>query len=236
MIQGFGIAIMFDWLFVCAEGFYLAYGTDDWNGDVLKLWNYFHRAEGNGVVGAFLTLFMYIGLEGLAIFMMYNYLIFIHMNGRLIDVYSRLTAPEERFFIPHDSEVSIRYLNWVCFKANNYRSLMGETMRTAITEYEARDPCNPEDVQFTTHVVIYKVAKDKSRTLYRHFVKADTDALVELAIEKQEVKSVHTARNTSVPMSTFIAPLRSKDAPKTSLLVAPDQRRTLMKVKELSDK
>ena len=218
---------MFDWLFVVGETMYLAYAQDDWNGDAMKLWNYFHRAEGNGVIGVFLTLFMYIGLEGFAIFLMYNYLVFVHMNGRLIDVYTRLTGPEEGFFIPHDSEVSIRYLNWVCFKANNYRSLMGETMRTAVTEYEATDPCNPLDVYRTTHVVIYKVAKDKSRTLYRHFVKSASDALVELAIEKEEVKA--GAKNAGHQLANFFGPTGQKNVPKTNLLLAPALRQGLMK-------
>jgi hypothetical protein len=127
MIECYGIAILFDWALSLAESIFFGYYLDDWDNDSFKLWNYFQRAEGNGVVGAFLTVFLYLFMVGVTLFFLYNYVIFIHMNGRLIDVYSRLTAPESSFFMPNDSEVSLRYFNDICHRANTYRSLMGET-------------------------------------------------------------------------------------------------------------
>ena len=56
-------------------------------------------------------------------FLFYFYLIWIHMNGRVIDLYIRLNGDINAFFIPRDDEVSINYLKWVCHKAvkHNHR-------------------------------------------------------------------------------------------------------------------
>jgi hypothetical protein len=127
LIECYGIAILFDWAWSLIESLIFGFAYDDWEKDSFKLWNYFHRAEGNGVVGAFLTVFLCLFVAGIVLFCLYNYIIFVHMNGRLIDIYRRLTAPEDVFFMPNDSEVSRRYFSGVCFQAENYRSLMGET-------------------------------------------------------------------------------------------------------------
>jgi hypothetical protein len=110
-IECYGFAVTFDFIFCILETLYFGYVRDDWDGDAIKLWNYFHKAENNGVVGVFLTIVLYLALFGLCTFFMYNYIVFIHMNGRLLDIYSRLNSPESSFFLPYDSEVSARYMN-----------------------------------------------------------------------------------------------------------------------------
>jgi hypothetical protein len=46
-------------------------------------------------------------------------------------------------------------------------------------------------VEKTSHIIIYKVAKDKARTLFRHFVVTSNGAIVELAVEKDESRKTN---------------------------------------------
>jgi hypothetical protein len=110
---------------------------------MFKLWNYFEAREGYGEVGAIMTFFIYLCLFCLCLLCMYIYILYIHLNGRLIDVYTRITGPDSIFFVPYDSEVSEKYLKWVCFKAHNYKSLDNETKKIAMAEYIYKDASDP---------------------------------------------------------------------------------------------
>lgn len=50
-------------------------------GDAFKLYERFTTDENNGVAGAFITLIVYLAEFLVAGFCLYNYLIYIHMNG-----------------------------------------------------------------------------------------------------------------------------------------------------------
>ena len=93
------------------------YGADVDTGDIFKLYNYYFKRDGSGVVGIVLTLFIYFFLTALNSFLLYFYMIWVHMNGRVIDLYIRLNGDINAFFIPRDDEVSVNYLKWICHKA-----------------------------------------------------------------------------------------------------------------------
>ena len=38
---------------------------------------------------------------------MYLYATYVHLNGRAIDIYERITYPETSFFVPNDIEISL---------------------------------------------------------------------------------------------------------------------------------
>lgn len=144
------------------------------DGDMYKLYNYFGREEGSPAIGAFLTGFMYLGLIGVSLFFFYTYLLYVHMNSRLLDMYIRLTSPESHFFLPSDSEVSVRYLDWVIFKARAYRALNGDQRKVNISEYSVAG-------ETYRHVSLYTVGVDHSRVLYRHFLVMGSGAICELS-------------------------------------------------------
>jgi len=52
-------------------------------------------------------------------FLFYYYMIFIHMNGRILDLYKRQSGQMKAFFVPHDNEVSLKYLQWVIHRVKN---------------------------------------------------------------------------------------------------------------------
>ena len=84
--------------------------VQDWNGDLFKLYNYYAKASGSGFVGYFLTFVIQLGILIINLFIFYNYIVFIHNDGRLADIYNRISGKVEDFFIPHDNEVSFNYL------------------------------------------------------------------------------------------------------------------------------
>lgn len=73
---------------------------------------YYGQTDANsGFVGFFLTFIIHLGLLIVNLFLFYNYIVFVHMDGRLSDIYMRIsTGKANRFFIPCDSEVSFNYL------------------------------------------------------------------------------------------------------------------------------
>ena len=80
------------------------------NGDYFKLYNFYFKKQNSGLVGIYLTIFMIFGLTVINAFIFYNYMIFVHMNGRILDLYMRLSGTMKSFFMPHDNEVSLKYV------------------------------------------------------------------------------------------------------------------------------
>lgn len=48
-----------------------------------------------------------------------------HNDGRMLDVFQRLTAKEGDYFVPQDLEVSIEELSYIVKKAEQWRGLDG---------------------------------------------------------------------------------------------------------------
>lgn len=71
---------------------------------------------------------------------LYVFLLHVHLDGRMIDVYRRVHAPEDRFFVPHDFEVSAAELKWVVDRAKRWRGARGTTRKVAVCDYVLTDP------------------------------------------------------------------------------------------------
>ncbi len=69
-----------------------------------------------GVIGVFITLFIYFGIAIVNSSIFYAYVSYLHMEGRLIDLYTRVYANANHFFVPHDNEMSARALRLVMEK------------------------------------------------------------------------------------------------------------------------
>lgn len=104
-------------------------------GDAFKLYWHFIRFENNGAVGIVLTVFLYIVTIFTSSVVIYFYFLRIHNNGRLMDVYHRLHAREDEFFIPYDLEISNVELSYISKKAEQYRGEEGERRKTAVYDY-----------------------------------------------------------------------------------------------------
>ncbi|RHY10641.1 hypothetical protein DYB25_004918 [Aphanomyces astaci] len=149
-------------------------------GDAFKLYQRFKSEEGTGVVGAVLTLLVYGFLMSVAAVVFYTYLLHFHMNGRMLDVYRRIHAREGVFFVPNDFEVSDADVAALCDRAARWKSMTGTQRKTAVCEYELRDPLDPAFVETTVHIAIFNLELDGSRQLYRHFIKNPDGEILEV--------------------------------------------------------
>ena len=186
--------MIFDPLITLVEAGIWAAAYNYWEIDPFRLYNYFETAEGNGVIGILLTVFLYAGLIGFCSFVFYNYFLFFHMNGRLLDIYMRLNAQDNRFFIPHDGEISKRYLEWVCYKARNYRSMNGESRKVTVMNYKMFEGFNAEVTKTAMHVIVYTVGNDRSRAVYRQFLRLPDGAITELSLTESSRRTTYSNR------------------------------------------
>lgn len=54
-----------------------------------------------------------------------------HNDGRMLDVFQRLTAKEGDYFLPQDLEVSIEEMSYIVKKAEQWRGLDGERRKVS---------------------------------------------------------------------------------------------------------
>lgn len=115
----------------------------------------------------------------------YNYLVFLHFEGRIIDIYTRVTAPRKYFFVPLDNEVSARYFTWVVTKvklANKKYERAGGLVgqkKFSITYNKVTETVK-DYKRKVNHIVIYRRNAQGTMVLYRHFVKTDDGTICEL--------------------------------------------------------
>jgi len=120
---------------ICMCCRFLNVGGDVPIGDAFKLYWHFFRFDGNGAVGIVLTIFLYVVTLFTASSVLYMYFLRLHNNGRLMDVYHRLHAREDEFFIPYDLEISNVELSYVAKKAEQWRGEEGERRKVAVYDY-----------------------------------------------------------------------------------------------------
>jgi hypothetical protein len=149
-------------------------------GDAWKLYQRFRVQEGSGVAGVILVVFLYAVLILAGFFFVYLYLLHLHMDGRMLDLYRRLNAPEEAFLVPHDFEVSAAELQWIVGRAARWRGAKGTARRIAVCDYVVTDPLDASYREVTSHLVIYHAGLDGARELYRHFLRLPDGVILEV--------------------------------------------------------
>lgn len=195
-IMAYGINALLDpiWIVIVDSALmrFLNVGGDVPIGDAFKLYWHFFRFDGNGTVGIVLTIFLYVVTLFFASSVLYMYFLSLHNNGRLMDVFHRLHAREDEFFIPYDLEISNVELNYVCKKSEQWRGEEGERRKTAVYDYiweeekidesdmGASDKKKTGHREITSHVSIHTIHLDGLRELYRHFLRLPDGAIVEV--------------------------------------------------------
>ncbi|CAM9778240.1 unnamed protein product, partial [Hapterophycus canaliculatus] len=94
-------------------------------GDAWKLYVRMDAEEGAGISGALLTIMIYAMVSIATALILHQYLLHAHMNGRMVDVWRRLNADEDNFFVPHDLELSAAELQHACVRARKWRGPNG---------------------------------------------------------------------------------------------------------------
>eukprot|EP00003_Mantamonas_plastica_P012823 TRINITY_DN2278_c0_g1_i5.p1 TRINITY_DN2278_c0_g1~~TRINITY_DN2278_c0_g1_i5.p1 ORF type:complete len:654 (+),score=210.49 TRINITY_DN2278_c0_g1_i5:636-2597(+) len=128
----FGIGVLMDPLLI----FIVDLSISNWNGDAFKLYNHFLLHEDSGAVGIFLILVIYFAVFCICSIVFYNYILSVHMNGRMLDVYYRLNMDDSRFFVPLDMEISMSHLRKIFERAERWRGERGTRRRTVIQHFE----------------------------------------------------------------------------------------------------
>ncbi|ELU07382.1 hypothetical protein CAPTEDRAFT_226170 [Capitella teleta] len=196
----FGIQTFLDPILIlivdCALGRYKDVGGDVPIGDCAKLYWHFYRAEGSGLAGIFITLFLYVFTCFATGCFLYMYFLRLHNNGRMLDIYWRLHGDEDMFFVPYDLEMSNQELAFVAKKAEQWRGEDGERRKVAVYDYIWEEENAEEKVwdattgaeqevpetkeEITTHVAIHTLHLDGLRELYRHFLRLPDGAITEV--------------------------------------------------------
>merc|ERR1711991_93938 len=129
-----------------------------------------------------------------------------HDNGYILDLWRRVNAPNDEFFVPQDFEVSHEELQYICHSASGWRGQCGESRRVQISNYFERDPYDPFFEERIVHYAIYELAQNGRRTLHRQFLLMASGAVVEIfdqflgdLAQKNRVLSKLLSRNQPVP-------------------------------------
>ncbi len=105
---------------------------------------------------------------------------YVHYNGRIIDIWRRINGLNSEFYIPNDFEVSSDDLIDICNKASTYRGLSGEYRKVYIEEYDSKDSDDPDFNQCTAYYAIYDIGLNNAKKLYRHFLVFSNDTIIEV--------------------------------------------------------
>ncbi|CAM9364844.1 unnamed protein product, partial [Choristocarpus tenellus] len=170
-------------------------------GDAWKLYTWLEKEEAAGIAGALATFLIYFATVATATTFLFQYLIHIHMSGRILDVWRRLHAPDDAFFVPHDLEISLAELRHICALARKWRAPDGihrvvvaqehkmsksalqggiGTSRKGQTHKVEGDSEYITD-QVMTHVAIYDVDRaGVQQRIHRYFLRTPEGIILEL--------------------------------------------------------
>lgn len=174
----------------CAKN-YVSSQCDCFNGDFIKLWYRMMRIEGSGITGLFIMLMLYLGAAVLGALILYEYLVHVHRDGRILDVWRRVNAPAEEFFLPHDYEVSAEELSSVCARAALWKGVQGAKRRVVTVEGVERDPHDPNFLGRFKRYIIYETDGTSAtgaatagsagrNSIYRQFLMDATGMILEV--------------------------------------------------------
>lgn len=111
----------------------------------------------------------------------YEYLVYYHRNGRIIDLWRRVTSNEGEFYIPDDFEISLEGLKLVCQKAAHWTGGQGEKRKLSVTVHEERDAEDPEFLHETKLFSLHEISFDgNKRKLWRQFLVLPDGSITEV--------------------------------------------------------
>ncbi|XP_077410665.1 uncharacterized protein LOC144040389 isoform X2 [Vanacampus margaritifer] len=175
----------------------LSYSPDRPVGDAAKLFWHFHRVDQSGAAGVAITVFLYAVIFLLSATILCIYLLRFHNNGRMLDIFQRLTAKEGTYFLPQDLELSNQELSYIVKKAEQWRGFNGERRKVVVYNYiwtaenplagssiplddPHREPSPRAQGETSTHVAIYTLYVSGLKQRYRHFLRQPDGAIIEV--------------------------------------------------------
>lgn len=177
-----------------------------YNGDFIKLWYRMDRIEGSGITGGFITIMIYIATSVLSLLFLYEYLMYIHRDGRILDLWRRLNATSDEFFVPDDFEMSGEELREIILKTRRFRNINNKKRKMIIQNEVEKDPSHHQFMNKFTRFLLYEItpgAIDYKKTN----LKPDKEANKEIDDNQSEItadQALVKERNTQVLLREFI--------------------------------
>jgi hypothetical protein len=112
--------------------------TQNWDwGDWFVIARYFQKNEkyGSPAIGIYLTFFCVICVMIFNGYFFYRYMVFRFKEGRILDLYRRLSGEYNIFFVPQDREISLNYLRWVITRAKKRNFVIQSERKTIYDKY-----------------------------------------------------------------------------------------------------
>lgn len=128
----------------CSES-YSSPACNCFNGDFSKLWLRMSATEGSGITGLLITIILYASTAVAGTVLVYYYIVHVHRNGRILDLWRRVHADTEAIFVPDDYEVSYAELRSICLQAGKWRGIDGSTRELTVMENPPPDLSSFED-------------------------------------------------------------------------------------------
>uniref|UniRef100_A0A8C7KMI8 Orofacial cleft 1 candidate gene 1 protein n=1 Tax=Oncorhynchus kisutch TaxID=8019 RepID=A0A8C7KMI8_ONCKI len=176
----------------------LSYSAESPVADAAKLYWHFYRTDQSGAAGVVITLFLYAILFLLSTTILYLYFLRLHNEGRMLDIFQRLSVTEGSFFVPRDLEVSNQELDYIIQKAEQWRGFNGERRKVSVYDYIWTEEgplagCAPPrgdphgavpaaGGESSTHVSVYTLYLSGQHHRYRHFLRQPDGAILELPL------------------------------------------------------
>ncbi|XP_069588390.1 uncharacterized protein [Ranitomeya imitator] len=104
----------------------LSYSVENPIADAAKLYWFFIRIEQSGTPGILITLLIYSMILIISCSILYLYLLRIHKESWILDIFQRITNDEGVCHIPYDLEISNQELSHIVRKAEQWRGINGE--------------------------------------------------------------------------------------------------------------
>lgn len=97
-------------------------------------------------------------------FIFYSFMVNRYMNGRVLDLYRRLSGQYKDFFIPMDTELSKKYLQWVMMRAKKLNCMLVSSKEMVRDKFG-----NPQEVSFLKIHKIDEGGLRRNRLFFKDF-------------------------------------------------------------------
>lgn len=189
---------------------YTSSDCDCFTGDFAKLWERSVSDEGSGISGLLITIIVYMTFTAFSGVLFYEYLVYYHRNGRIIDLWRRITCNEGEFYIPDDFEISLTELKLVCQKAAHWTGGQGEKRKLSVTVHEERDAEDPNFLHETKLFSLHEISFDgNKRKVWRQFLVLPDGTITEV-FDKVGFGEYQAETAVPSPDTNFTAPTAVK--------------------------
>lgn len=161
-IAWYGIATCLDFFLIVV----IDMMNQNLEGDLFKLYNYYEVTDSSGFIGLFMTFLIQFAMFILNIFIFYNYIVFVHNDARIHDIYMRISGLGKGYHCPYDNEISWNYLKQTyCLGEINNNRIVVNKYKIG-NAFSNNEPKMSKSYQFQRFSKYFKPTCNDSNVLY----------------------------------------------------------------------